>query len=38
MIAAGGGAIVTTSSVNAFLPDPAVLDYERVQGGRGELL
>ena len=27
MIAAGGGAIVTTSSVNAFLPDPAVLDY-----------
>ena len=27
MIAAGEGAIVTTSSVNAFLPDPAVLDY-----------
>ncbi len=27
MIAAGGGAIVTMSSVNAFLPDPAVLDY-----------
>jgi len=27
MIAGGGGAIVTTSSVNAFLPDPAVLDY-----------
>ena len=27
MIAAGSGAIVTTSSVNAFLPDPAVLDY-----------
>jgi NAD(P)-dependent dehydrogenase (short-subunit alcohol dehydrogenase family) len=27
MIAAGAGAIVTTSSVNAFLPDPAVLDY-----------
>jgi NAD(P)-dependent dehydrogenase (short-subunit alcohol dehydrogenase family) len=27
MIAAGTGAIVTTSSVNAFLPDPAVLDY-----------
>jgi NAD(P)-dependent dehydrogenase (short-subunit alcohol dehydrogenase family) len=27
MIAAGGGSIVTTSSVNAFLPDPAVLDY-----------
>ena len=27
MIAAGRGSIVTTSSVNAFLPDPAVLDY-----------
>jgi NAD(P)-dependent dehydrogenase (short-subunit alcohol dehydrogenase family) len=27
MIAGGGGAIVTMSSVNAFLPDPAVLDY-----------
>ncbi len=27
MIAAGAGTIVTTSSVNAFLPDPAVLDY-----------
>jgi NAD(P)-dependent dehydrogenase (short-subunit alcohol dehydrogenase family) len=27
MITAGSGAIVTTSSVNAFLPDPAVLDY-----------
>jgi len=27
MIAAGAGAIVTMSSVNAFLPDPAVLDY-----------
>ena len=27
MIAAGGGAIVTMGSVNAFLPDPAVLDY-----------
>lgn len=27
MIEAGEGAIVTTSSVNAFLPDPAVLDY-----------
>ena len=27
MIAAGAGSIVTTSSVNAFLPDPAVLDY-----------
>jgi NAD(P)-dependent dehydrogenase (short-subunit alcohol dehydrogenase family) len=27
MIDSGGGAIVTTSSINAFLPDPAVLDY-----------
>jgi NAD(P)-dependent dehydrogenase (short-subunit alcohol dehydrogenase family) len=27
MLEAGSGAIVTTSSVNAFLPDPAVLDY-----------
>jgi NAD(P)-dependent dehydrogenase (short-subunit alcohol dehydrogenase family) len=27
MIAAGRGNIVTTSSVNAFLPDPAVIDY-----------
>jgi NAD(P)-dependent dehydrogenase (short-subunit alcohol dehydrogenase family) len=27
MVAAGRGAIVTTSSVNAFLPDPAVIDY-----------
>lgn len=27
MIAGGGGAVVTMSSVNAFLPDPAVLDY-----------
>jgi NAD(P)-dependent dehydrogenase (short-subunit alcohol dehydrogenase family) len=27
MIAARAGAIVATSSVNAFLPDPAVLDY-----------
>jgi NAD(P)-dependent dehydrogenase (short-subunit alcohol dehydrogenase family) len=27
MGAAGRGAIVTTSSVNAFLPDPAVIDY-----------
>ena len=27
MIAVRGGAIVTMSSVNAFLPDPAVLDY-----------
>jgi NAD(P)-dependent dehydrogenase (short-subunit alcohol dehydrogenase family) len=27
MLAAGHGTIVTTSSVNAFLPDPAVIDY-----------
>jgi NAD(P)-dependent dehydrogenase (short-subunit alcohol dehydrogenase family) len=27
MIAAGRGTIVTTSSVNSFLPDPAVIDY-----------
>ena len=27
MIAAGGGVIVTTSSVNALLPDPSVIDY-----------
>jgi NAD(P)-dependent dehydrogenase (short-subunit alcohol dehydrogenase family) len=27
MVAAGRGTIVTTSSVNAFLPDPLVIDY-----------
>ena len=27
MLAAGRGSIVTTSSVNAFLPDPLVIDY-----------
>jgi NAD(P)-dependent dehydrogenase (short-subunit alcohol dehydrogenase family) len=27
MIAAGAGAIVSTCSVNAYLPDPAVMDY-----------
>jgi NAD(P)-dependent dehydrogenase (short-subunit alcohol dehydrogenase family) len=27
MLAAGNGAIVNVSSVNAFLPDPAVMDY-----------
>jgi NAD(P)-dependent dehydrogenase (short-subunit alcohol dehydrogenase family) len=27
MVAAGRGAIVNTSSANAFLPDPAVMDY-----------
>ena len=28
----GGGAIVTTCSVNAFLPDPLVLDYSAAKG------
>jgi NAD(P)-dependent dehydrogenase (short-subunit alcohol dehydrogenase family) len=27
MLAAGAGTIVTTASVNSFLPDPAVIDY-----------
>jgi NAD(P)-dependent dehydrogenase (short-subunit alcohol dehydrogenase family) len=27
LLAAGGGTIVTVSSVNAFLPDPGVIDY-----------
>src|SRR3954454_3682952 len=27
MLAAGQGSIVTTSSVNAFLPDPSIIDY-----------
>src|SRR4051812_2990356 len=27
MLAAGSGTIVTTASVNSFLPDPAVIDY-----------
>ncbi len=27
MLAAGHGSVVTTSSVNAFLPDPGVIDY-----------
>jgi NAD(P)-dependent dehydrogenase (short-subunit alcohol dehydrogenase family) len=27
MLAAGKGSIISTSSVNAFLPDPAVIDY-----------
>ena len=27
MLAAGGGSVVTVSSVNAFLPDPLVMDY-----------
>nr|WP_232794248.1 MULTISPECIES: SDR family NAD(P)-dependent oxidoreductase [Pseudofrankia] len=32
MIAAGHGSIVTVSSVNAFLPDPAVIDYSAAKG------
>ena len=32
MLAAGHGAIVTTSSVNAFLPDPGVIDYSAAKG------
>jgi NAD(P)-dependent dehydrogenase (short-subunit alcohol dehydrogenase family) len=27
MLAAGGGAVVNVGSINAFLPDPAVIDY-----------
>ena len=27
MLTAGRGAIVTTSSINAVLPDPSVMDY-----------
>jgi NAD(P)-dependent dehydrogenase (short-subunit alcohol dehydrogenase family) len=33
MLAAGHGNIVTTSSVNAFLPDPAVMDYSAAKAG-----
>jgi NAD(P)-dependent dehydrogenase (short-subunit alcohol dehydrogenase family) len=33
MLAAGSGAIVMTSSVNARLPDPAVLDYSAAKAG-----
>ena len=32
MLAAGRGSIVTISSVNAFLPDPAVMDYSAAKG------
>ncbi|OHV45420.1 MULTISPECIES: SDR family NAD(P)-dependent oxidoreductase [unclassified Pseudofrankia] len=32
MLAAGRGSIVTVSSVNAFLPDPAVIDYSAAKG------
>jgi NAD(P)-dependent dehydrogenase (short-subunit alcohol dehydrogenase family) len=33
MLAAGAGAIVTTCSVNARLPDPAVMDYSVAKAG-----
>jgi NAD(P)-dependent dehydrogenase (short-subunit alcohol dehydrogenase family) len=33
MVAAGSGAIVNTGSVNAFLPDPAVMDYSVAKAG-----
>lgn len=33
MIAAGRGAIVSTCSVNAYLPDPAVMDYSVAKAG-----
>ncbi|MGA1837212.1 SDR family oxidoreductase [Herbiconiux sp. 11R-BC] len=33
MLAAGGGAIVTVASVNAVLPDPAVIDYSASKAG-----
>jgi NAD(P)-dependent dehydrogenase (short-subunit alcohol dehydrogenase family) len=33
MLAAGRGSIVTVSSVNAFLPDPAVIDYSAAKAG-----
>jgi NAD(P)-dependent dehydrogenase (short-subunit alcohol dehydrogenase family) len=32
MLAAGRGAIVNTGSVNAYLPDPAVMDYSAAKG------
>ncbi len=32
MLAAGQGSIVTVSSVNAFLPDPLVIDYSAAKG------
>ena len=38
MNAARHGTIVTISPVNASLPDPAVMDYRRGQGGPHELL
>jgi NAD(P)-dependent dehydrogenase (short-subunit alcohol dehydrogenase family) len=33
MIAAGSGAIVNVASVNAYLPDPAVIDYSAAKAG-----
>ena len=33
MLAAGAGVIVTTCSVNARLPDPAVMDYSVAKAG-----
>ena len=33
MLAAGSGVIVTTCSVNARLPDPAVIDYSVAKAG-----
>jgi len=32
LLAAGGGTIVTVTSVNAFLPDPGVIDYSAAKG------
>jgi hypothetical protein len=33
-----GASIVTVSSVNAFLPDPSVIDYSAAKGGAHQLL
>ncbi len=38
MLAAGSGTIITICSVNARLPDPAVLDYSTAKAGLGRLL
>ena len=37
MLAAGRGAIVSISSVNAFLPDPAVIDYSAAKAALASL-
>lgn len=37
MLAAGHGSIVTTSSVNAFLPDPGVIDYSAAKAALTKL-